>query len=77
MNRLLLPLIICVTLCGSLRAQIVISEIHYHPVEEPAFNADGSPVLDISDDVHEFVEIPVKHSRSRVTALPSCAPGRR
>lgn len=38
-------------------AQVVISEIHYHPVEEPAFNADGSPVLDLRDDVHEFVEI--------------------
>lgn len=39
------------------RAQIVISEILYHPVEEPAFNADGSPVLDLYEDVHEFVEI--------------------
>ena len=30
------------------RAQspVVISEIMYHPVEEPAFNANGSPVLD-------------------------------
>src|SRR5881394_1181725 len=32
-------------------AQIVISEIHYHPVEEPTFNADGTPVMDLSDDV--------------------------
>ena len=39
------------------RAQVVISEIHYHPVEENAFAADGSPVLDLTDDVHEFVEI--------------------
>src|SRR5881394_2002107 len=38
-------------------AQIVISEIHYHPVEEPTFNADGTPVMDLSDDVHEFIEI--------------------
>ena len=29
----------------------------YHPVEEPAFNADGSPALDLYEDVHEFVEI--------------------
>ena len=29
----------------------------YHPVEEPAFNADGTPVLDLYEDVHEFVEI--------------------
>jgi len=38
-------------------AQVVFSEIHYHPVEEPAFNADGSPFLDLTDDVHEFLEI--------------------
>ena len=38
-------------------AQVVVSEIHYHPVEEPAFNADGTPSLDLADDVHEFVEI--------------------
>jgi hypothetical protein len=36
---------------------ICISEIMYHPVEEPAFNSDGSPVLDLTDDVHEFVEL--------------------
>lgn len=38
-------------------AQVVFSEIMYHPVEEPAFNADGSPVLDLYEDVHEFIEI--------------------
>lgn len=37
--------------------QVVITEIMYHPVEEPAFNQDGSPVLDLSEDVHEFVEL--------------------
>ena len=36
---------------------IIISEIMYHPIEEPAFNADGSPALDLYEDVHEFVEI--------------------
>ncbi len=36
---------------------IFITEIHYHPVEEPAFNPDGSPVLDLSEDVHEFIEL--------------------
>jgi hypothetical protein len=40
-----------------LQAQVVISEIMYHPVEEPAFNPDGSPVIDLYEDVHEFVEI--------------------
>ncbi|MBI4659516.1 MAG: lamin tail domain-containing protein [Verrucomicrobia bacterium] len=39
------------------RAQIVTSEIMYHPVEEPDFNADGSPALDLYEDVHEFLEI--------------------
>ncbi len=39
------------------RAAVVISEIHYHPVELPAFQASFAPVLDLSEDVHEFVEI--------------------
>jgi hypothetical protein len=38
-------------------AQVFINEIMYHPVEEPAFNADGSPLLDLYTDVHEFVEL--------------------
>jgi hypothetical protein len=37
--------------------QVVVSEIHYHPYEQPAFAADGSPVVDLSEDVHEFVEV--------------------
>lgn len=41
--------------CAS--AQVVISEIHYHPLEEDVFNADGTPALDLTDDVHEFVEL--------------------
>jgi hypothetical protein len=36
---------------------VVITELHYHPVEEPAFNADGSPVLDLYEDIHEFLEL--------------------
>lgn len=36
---------------------VVINEVHYHPVERPAFNSNGAPVLDLSNDVHEFVEI--------------------
>ena len=36
---------------------IVLNEIHYHPVERPAFDGDGFPVLDLSHDVHEFIEI--------------------
>ena len=39
------------------RGQVIINEIHYHPVEESAFDAAGNPVLDLTNDVHEFVEI--------------------
>lgn len=38
-------------------AQVVINEIHYHPVEQEAFNPDGTPVLDLTEDVHEFIEL--------------------
>jgi hypothetical protein len=37
--------------------KLLISEIMYHPVERPAFDTNGVPLLDISDDVHEFVEL--------------------
>ncbi len=36
---------------------VVINEIHYHPVEEAAFDANGLPLLDLSEDVHEFIEL--------------------
>src|SRR4051794_2443655 len=36
---------------------VVINELHYHPVELPSFNPDGTPFLDLSNDIHEFVEI--------------------
>jgi hypothetical protein len=46
------------------RAQLVINEIHYHPVEKPTFDTEGNPVYsgtatpaNLSNDVHEFVEI--------------------
>lgn len=29
----------------------------YHPVEKPAFDAAGDPVLDLTEDVHEFIEL--------------------
>lgn len=41
---------------SSVFSQIYFSEIHYHPVEEASFNGDGTPVLDLAHDVHEFVE---------------------
>ena len=44
---------------GSLLAQnrVVISEIMYHPVEEASFDANGEPMLDLSHDVHEYIEL--------------------
>lgn len=42
---------------GSAAGQVVLNEIHYHPVELAAFDADGHPVLDLSVDVHEFIEL--------------------
>jgi hypothetical protein len=45
-------------------AQVIVNEIHYNPVERPAFDANGNPVFqgtatpaDFTDDVHEFVEL--------------------
>lgn len=38
-------------------AGVVINEVHYHPVEKAAFTADGTPVLDLTRDVHEFIEL--------------------
>jgi hypothetical protein len=36
---------------------VVLNEIMYHPVEEPAFDADGKPLLDLYEDIHEFIEL--------------------
>src|ERR1041385_6646272 len=50
-------LAVVLSLVSAARAQIVLTEIHYHPVEEPVFNADGTPFLELTNDFHEFVEI--------------------
>ena len=42
---------------GGAPAQVVINEIMYHPVEKPAFDAAGDPVLDLTEDIHEFIEL--------------------
>lgn len=55
----------CPTIClialacslGLSSAQVVISEIHYNPVEKGRFNDDGTPILDLSSDVHEFLKL--------------------
>ncbi|MGC6426034.1 MAG: lamin tail domain-containing protein [Akkermansiaceae bacterium] len=42
---------------GMISGEVVINEIHYHPVEEPDFLPDFNPVMDLSEDVHEFIEL--------------------
>ena len=37
--------------------RIVISEIMYHPIEEPEFDKNGKPMLDLTEDIHEFIEL--------------------
>lgn len=51
-------------LCAHASGQVIVNEIHYNPVERPAFDANGNPVFqgtatsaDFTDDVHEFVEL--------------------
>src|SRR5262245_52412845 len=51
------PFFAAFLLASTSRAQVLINEIMYHPVEEPAFNADGTPVMELYDDVHEFIEL--------------------
>lgn len=47
----------CLGLVVPVRAAVLVSEIHYHPVEEAAFDTNGVPLLDLTADVHEFVEL--------------------
>ncbi len=57
MKTMLACLSACLTFALAASAQIVFTEVHYHPVEVPAFNADGTPYLGLTNDIHEFVEI--------------------
>lgn len=41
----------------SASAQVVINELMYHPIEEPEFHEDGTPVLELYEDIHEFIEL--------------------
>ncbi len=55
---LLLVPVLCLFSCvAKVRAAVVISEIHYHPLEEDVFNPDGTPALDLTEDIHEFIEL--------------------
>ena len=64
MRKYLPSFLVAALLCAHACAQVVINEIHYHPVERPAFNAVGDPIFqstatvaDFSDDIHEFIEL--------------------
>ena len=64
MRKYLPSFLVTALLCARACAQVVINEIHYHPVERPAFNAGGDPIFqgtatvaDFSDDIHEFIEL--------------------
>jgi hypothetical protein len=36
---------------------VVINEIHYNPVELPAFSVDGTPAVALTEEQHEFIEL--------------------
>jgi hypothetical protein len=56
--RLPALLALCIALLlSTVRGDVLLSEIMYHPVENPAFDANGDPVFDLTDDVHEYIEI--------------------
>ena len=56
LNRSALAILAALSLSAAVSAQVVIHEIHYHPIELEAFDGAGNPLLDLTDDVHEFVE---------------------
>ena len=57
MKSVIAPVAALLTLATAAFGQVILTEIHYHPVEVPAFNSDGTPYLNLTNDVHEFVEI--------------------
>jgi hypothetical protein len=64
MSKSAASFLVAALVCTQAFAQVIINEIHYHPVEVPNFDANGNPTFsvtgggaDFTDDVHEFVEI--------------------
>ncbi len=57
MHLISIYFVIALFLLSSAHAQVVVNEIQYKPVELDAFNPDGTPVLDLTEDVHEFIEL--------------------
>ncbi|MGV3771988.1 MAG: lamin tail domain-containing protein [Verrucomicrobiales bacterium] len=57
MKLRLFVLLCSVWLCSLSQAQVLISEIMYHPFEEGQFDAAGNPTIDLSEEVHEFLEL--------------------
>src|ERR1051325_8619983 len=63
-HRFLPALLTGCAIVSAASGQVVINEIHYHPVEKARFNSSGVCIFsdtnqpaDLSDDVHEFVEL--------------------
>lgn len=57
LNWLLLTVYLALCSIAQSQSAIVINEIQYHPTDEPTFDPEGFPVLDLTDDVHEFIEL--------------------
>jgi len=57
LTRCLLLAVVSLAFATRADQRVLLSEIHYHPVERAAFDSNGVPLLDLSDDVHEFVEL--------------------
>ena len=55
--RFVLLSLVVLPLAPAVRGQVVINELMYHPVEEPAFTLDGQPVFNLAEDIHEYVEL--------------------
>lgn len=52
-----LPFCLLLAASPGVHARVVINEIMYHPVELAAFDPEGFPVLDLTEDVHEYIEL--------------------
>ncbi len=56
--------LVAALVCRQALSQVILNEIHYHPVELPAFDSSGNPVFqgtatvaNFTEEQHEFVEI--------------------
>ena len=45
------------TTAAAVTRSVLINEIHYNPVELPAFDVNGNPTVTLTEEQHEFVEL--------------------